>query len=298
MVWNDPGSDPGGGGTFQTPGGKDDGNKNYFYETRSRVFVVKYIDGEKKGNGVSENDFLDLFYGGEFKSLEPDIRGYKPEGKGAYKVTFYAISENVENMEAKLIGHESVCFTANKVQVSVRFFRPREPVKKVVLRPVPIEYDLQKLKEALQPLGWGTPKSIERGLHRKVGNRRRLENEYVYLKYASSDLKENKLPVAISLQGHYVYVTKPNESVKVQCSYCLGFWHTPETCYKKKRDEAEKLAIEEPCTFCEVKGHHESSCMEKIMHLENEKSLRDKTNQNQPARETPSGAEEKEWSAR
>ena len=92
------------------------------------------------------------------------------------------------------------------------------------------------------------------------------------IKYASSDLKVDKLPVAIDLEGHYVYVTKPDQSVKVQCSYCHGYWHTPETCYKKKRDDAERKNDEDKCTFCGVPGHYETSCMAKIMEIEQEKS--------------------------
>ena len=109
-------------------------------------------------------------------------------------------------------------------------------MKTVTLRLVPLEYDLEKLKTVLSKESWGTPVSLRRGLHKPVGNRRRLENEFVHVSYAVHDLQEHLILPSVDLEGHYIYITKPNASLKIQCEYCQGFWLSEERCWKKKRD--------------------------------------------------------------
>ena len=207
-----------------------------------------------------------MFYGGDLSYLEPEIYGYKPEGRGCFKVTFNELTDAVKKLERDLFfGKNVVLKNANGKKIMVDVVRPRVPLKTVTLRPVPLEYDLDKLTALLTNLTWGKPVSVTRGVHRQVGNRRRLKNEYVHVKYPTNDLNENAIPPAIDIEGHYVYVTKPNETVRTQCDYCHGYWHSEAKCYKKRRDmEAMALAQHVECSFCGESSHSEDTCMAKI----------------------------------
>ena len=141
-------------------------SKTYFVENRSRVFVVKY-DGEDVSNSindnannplsVSESDFLDLWYdSGELNHLEKYIQGYKPEGKGSFKVTFTDVgNDEIKALEKQLYSQTVTFKNAKGKKLKLQLFRPRTPIKTVTLRPVPLEYDLVKLKDVLSQFNWG-----------------------------------------------------------------------------------------------------------------------------------------------
>ena len=223
--------------------------KSFFYEKRARILAITYAeekdriltnqDATTRQVNVTEDDFLDLFYGGQLHPLESLIQGYKPEGKGAFKVTFInAAFEDQRYIEferelCNSIENGVIFENGKKKKLQVKLFKPRSPKKTITLRPVPIEYRLEDLKPILE--GWGTLFRISRGLHKQVGVRRRLKNEYVHVQYNINEIDESAIPQFFELEGHYVYVSKPNESLKIQCGYCHGYWHSEELCYKKKK---------------------------------------------------------------
>ena len=273
-------------GSWARPAGYNTGQKSFFHEKQSRIFVTKYVDDNNKVHNsnvnnttdqdpqksVNESDFLNLFYGGDLSRLEPCVRGYKPEGRGTFKVTFYDINNAIVKEFEKSIAlsnFEINVKTADNKVIVLKMYMPRLPRKTVTLRPVPIEYDLEGLKPILE--SWGTPVKITRGLHRQIGDRRRLENEYVHVQYNITDLNENLIPQFFDLEGHYVYVSKPNESLKIQCSYCKGYWHSEELCYKKHRDDKEKK-----CSYCGETRHTEDNCFRKQMDADQEKMIFDR----------------------
>ena len=238
----------------------------FFVQERTRIFVAKYknVKADKDGRTphVSEADFLDLFYENEeLKHVEPNIQGYKPEGKGTYQVTFYEINQDINELERVMYGEGHDYRTPGGIVITIQLYKPRVPTKTVTFRPVPFEYDLDSLKSHLNKMNWGTPLHVTRGLHKQVGNRRRLENEFVHVKYAAHDLKENLIPPAMDLEGHYVYIAKPNQPLRNQCTYCQGFWHSEDRCFKKQRDSENASK----CSFCGIPGHDESNCVKKIM---------------------------------
>ena len=263
-------------------------NKSFFYEKRSRVLATSYVedkdkfiadnDNVMKQVNVSEDDFLNLFYGGELSDLEPLIQGYKPEGKGAYKVTFTVNGINDDKFKSfekdllLALQNGIIYKNAKQKRILIKIYMPRSPKKTITLRPVPIEYDLDDLRPVLK--NWGNPCKVTRGLHRQIGERRRLENEYVHVQYNVNDLNENLIPQFFELEGHYVYVSKPNESLKIQCGYCHGYWHSEDLCYKKKRDTMQA----KKCSYCGLDTHDESDCMQKLMDTQQEQDNLEKQN--------------------
>ena len=266
------------------------GPRKFFVEERSRIFVVKYVDlpsdktkvdnieeHKQRSPTVNESAFLNLFYdGGDLQYIESAIQGYKPEGNGGFKVTFYKMTSEVEQFIKTISRDAAILTNSAGVRLSVRVFRPWVPTKVVTLRPIPLEFDLMDLKQVLIKCGWGTPVKLNRGLHKQIGNRRRLENEYVHVRYEVDDFHEDLLPTALDLEGHYVYVTKPGESMKIECKYCNGFWHNEDTCYKKKRD-LEKVS----CSFCGKSGHSDDQCVAKIVAEEEQQAAIKKAKENE-----------------
>ena len=175
-------------------------------------------------------------------------------------------NDEIKALEKQLYSQTVTFKNAKGKKLKLQLFRPRTPIKTVTLRPVPLEYDLVKLKDVLSQFNWGTPLDIRRGLHKPIGDRRRLQNEYVHVKYAVDDIREDNIPPAMDLEGHYVYIAKPNESLKIQCNYCKAFWHNEDKCFKKTRDLAQLK-----CSFCGLEGHTDVQCVQKIFAEEKQK---------------------------
>ena len=123
-------------------------SRNYFVEERSRIFIVKYVDLPKSTSNataeitsipsVSEDDFLDLWYEGDLSEFEHVVQGYKPEGRGSYKVTFKELNDVVRRLEHLALHKTVVLKNAAGKKLSVEMLKPRVPLKTVTLRPVPI----------------------------------------------------------------------------------------------------------------------------------------------------------------
>ena len=208
--------------------------KSYFHEQRTRVFHLTYAAKSTKNIPVKESDFQHLLYNGGLASLLKHVQGYKAEGKGTFKVTFFAIPHQTKLFQV-LTKHKTKFKSSTGTLIEVDMSIPMSPIKTVTLKPVPLEYDLTKLEEVLVQQGWGSPLQIIRGHHKQVGHHRPLENEFVYVKYA--ELQENLVPPALILDGHRVKVSLPG-GINSQCSYCNGYFHTEEHCMKKKEDES------------------------------------------------------------
>ena len=152
----------------------------FFFEDRSKIFLLDFVD--EKGNNanvdavngnvkkiVKEDDFLDLLYGGELQFLEPFVQGYKPEGRGAFKVTFKTITEDLIRLQNDTKLGRDIYANAKGVKIHVRILNPRSPTKTVTLRPVPLEYPLAVLEDhIINQLDWGTPTKVSRGLHKQI----------------------------------------------------------------------------------------------------------------------------------
>ena len=165
--------DKGGGFTLTRIGAEHTGTA-YFQESRSRVFRCS-LNGSQSNNEtskptVNESDFLDLFYGGELSRYEQHMKGFTVEGKSTYKVTFKKYSnKTLEELDQKFLNQPHTLVNACGKNIIVKMIKPFAPTVTITMRPVPLEYEVDNLKQIITKMGWGVPDEVKRGLHKAVG---------------------------------------------------------------------------------------------------------------------------------
>ena len=92
----------------------------------------------------------------------------------------------------------------------------------------------RQLIKDINSMGWGEVKSIDPGRHKRSAIWSRVRNNLLHVKM--SKVKLASIPSLFCLCGHEVYVTKPGEKIKQNCSFCRKPWHLEETCWKKSNN--------------------------------------------------------------
>ena len=102
-----------------------------------------------------------MIYDGDLKYLEPYVQGYKPEGRGTFKITFTERTDNVVKLQNQIRSGSNTFKNAKGTEICVQILNPRSPTKTVTLRPVPLEYPLDELKNFIaNEHDWGTPVKV------------------------------------------------------------------------------------------------------------------------------------------
>ena len=200
---------------------------SFFVLDRTRLF---YEYGKDKKH--SQEDFMKLFdEGGDLFSLRKNIYAWNSLTRGVFEITFNSLDFALKQVEDRLSQPQKLK-TSNGLMVNVKIGFPWQPVYHLTLRGVPMEYDLDVLKNDMSCMGWGEVRSVLPGYHKREWGD--VRNCFVHVKMAKSDL--TKIPSVFYLQGHEVYVTKPGKRVKQFCNFCHKPWHLEETCWAKQRE--------------------------------------------------------------
>ena len=204
---------------------------SYTYTVKQPNAIRCKVDG----NNLSRfdiSDFIELFLAdGPLSEYNTQIFGittfnfatkvftltFNPDTALADIKKFLAVYENGKNL-----------LTASGINITLFAKRPPPPTETVTLYPMPhgVTWDIASNITN----GWGNLKSFEYGRHKLLPQ---IRNSYLHLKL--TDINQQNIPERITVNQHYIAVTKPGENIALRCGFCKLKGHKSNDCPEKQR---------------------------------------------------------------
>ena len=204
---------------------------SYTYTVKQPNAVRCKVDG----NNLSRfdiSDFIELFLAdGPLSEYNTQIFGittfnyatkvftltFNPDTALADIKKFLAVYENGKNL-----------LNASGINITLFAKRLPPPTETVTLYPMPhgVTWDIASNITN----GWGNLKSFEYGRHKLLPQ---IRNSYLHLKL--TDINQQNIPERITVNQHYIAVTKPGENIALRCGFCKLKGHKSNDCLEKQR---------------------------------------------------------------